>query len=75
MTRPRQMRRHARRMRRYGLQPMIVINSSDRLPELVIVALARVRGGTAPNSPRSCSPRAPRSPRGCCTPRTRAGGP
>ena len=27
MNRPRQMRRHARRMRRYGLQPMMVIGS------------------------------------------------
>ena len=35
------MRRHARRMRRYGLQPMVVINSSDPLPDLVIAILAR----------------------------------
>src|ERR1035441_7557751 len=41
MTRPRQMRRHARRMRRYGMQPMVVINSGDPLPDLVIVTLAR----------------------------------
>lgn len=39
MTRPRQMRRHARRMRRYGLQPMIVINSNDQLPEIAIVLI------------------------------------
>ena len=38
---PRRMRRHARRMRRYGMQPMVVINSGDPLPELVIVTLAR----------------------------------
>ena len=41
MTSPRRMRRHARRMRRYGLQPMVVINSGDPLPDLVIVVLAR----------------------------------
>ena len=41
MTNPRRMRRHARRMRRYGLQPMVVINSGDPLPDLVIVTLAR----------------------------------
>jgi hypothetical protein len=35
------MRRHARRMRRYGMQPMVVINSGDPLPDLVIVTLAR----------------------------------
>jgi hypothetical protein len=39
MTNPRSMRRHARRMRRYGMQPMVVINFGDRLPDLVIVAL------------------------------------
>jgi FtsK/SpoIIIE family len=36
-----QMRRHARRMRRYGLQPMIVMSPGDRLPDLVVVVLAR----------------------------------
>lgn len=41
MTRPRQMRRHARKMRRYGLQPMVVINSDDRLPDLAIIVIAR----------------------------------
>jgi hypothetical protein len=41
MNAPRQMRRHARRMRRYGMQPMVVINSGDPLPDLVIVLLAR----------------------------------
>ncbi|HUY45384.1 MAG TPA: cell division protein FtsK [Streptosporangiaceae bacterium] len=41
MTNPRRMRRHARRMRRYGMQPMVVINSGDPLPDLVIVTLAR----------------------------------
>jgi len=28
-------------MRRYGLEPMVVINSGDALPDLVIVLLAR----------------------------------
>jgi len=41
MTNPSRMRRHARRMRRYGMQPMVVINSGDPLPDLVIVTLAR----------------------------------
>jgi S-DNA-T family DNA segregation ATPase FtsK/SpoIIIE len=41
MTRHRQMRRHARKMRRAGLQPMVVINSDDRLPDVVAVTLAR----------------------------------
>jgi hypothetical protein len=41
MTTPRQIRRHARRMRRYGLQPMVIIGSGDRLPDLVIVMLTR----------------------------------
>jgi FtsK/SpoIIIE family len=42
MTSPRRMRSHARRMRRYGLQPMVVINSSDALPDLVIITLVRL---------------------------------
>ncbi len=41
MTNPRRMRRHARRMHRYGLQPMVVINSGDPLPDLVMVIAAR----------------------------------
>jgi hypothetical protein len=41
MTNPRSMRRHARRMRRYGLRPMVVINSGDPLPDLVIMTLVR----------------------------------
>ncbi len=41
MNNPRRMRRHARRMRRYGMQPMVVINSGDPLPDLIIVTLAR----------------------------------
>ncbi|MFB4314765.1 FtsK/SpoIIIE domain-containing protein [Actinomadura sp. 21ATH] len=41
MTRARQMRRHARKMRRHGLQPMIVINNDDQLPDLAAVLIAR----------------------------------
>jgi S-DNA-T family DNA segregation ATPase FtsK/SpoIIIE len=41
MTKGSQMRRHARRMRRYGLQPMIFISPGDRLPEIAAVVLAR----------------------------------
>ena len=36
------MRRHARRMRRYGMQPMVVINSGDPLPDLLIVTICPV---------------------------------
>jgi antitoxin (DNA-binding transcriptional repressor) of toxin-antitoxin stability system len=42
MTNPRRMRSHARRMRRYGLQPMVVINSRDPLPEVLTVAIIRL---------------------------------
>jgi hypothetical protein len=41
MTNIRRMRRHARRMRRYGMQPMVVINSGDPLPDLLIVTIFR----------------------------------
>jgi S-DNA-T family DNA segregation ATPase FtsK/SpoIIIE len=41
MTRYRQMRRHARQARRAGMQPMMVINSGDPLPELAIVIMTR----------------------------------
>jgi hypothetical protein len=41
VTRPGQMRRHARRMRRYGLQPMIVMGGDDRLPETAAVLIFR----------------------------------
>ena len=34
MTSPRRMRRTARQMRRYGMQPMIVMNAGDPLPDL-----------------------------------------
>ena len=35
------MRRNARQMRRYGLQPMVVINSGDPFPEVAAVVVAR----------------------------------
>lgn len=35
------MRRHARKMRRYGLQPMVVINSGDRLPDMAAAVIGR----------------------------------
>ena len=41
MTSPRRMRRQARRIRRSGMQPMMVINSGDQLPETVGVLLLR----------------------------------
>ena len=41
MTRARQMRRHARKMRSQGLEPLIVINSDDQLPDVAAVVIAR----------------------------------
>jgi FtsK/SpoIIIE family len=41
MSRYRQIRRHARQARRAGMQPMMVINSADPLPELAAVTIAR----------------------------------
>jgi DNA segregation ATPase FtsK/SpoIIIE, S-DNA-T family len=41
MTGYRQMRRHARQARRAGMQPMMIVNPSDPLPELAIVIIAR----------------------------------
>jgi S-DNA-T family DNA segregation ATPase FtsK/SpoIIIE len=41
MTKGYQMRRHARRMRRYGLQPMIFMSPGDELPEAAVVLLVR----------------------------------
>ena len=41
MTGYRQMRRQARQARRVGMQPMMVINSGDPLPELAAVVIAR----------------------------------
>lgn len=36
-----QMRRHVRKMRRYGLQPMTIINPGDPLPEVAAVVIGR----------------------------------
>ena len=41
MTSPRRMRRQARLIRRNGMQPMVVINSGDHLPETIGVLLLR----------------------------------
>ncbi len=41
MTRARQMRRQARKIRRAGVQPMMVISSDGQLPETAAVLLAR----------------------------------
>ena len=41
MNSPRRMRRQARRIRRGGMQPMMVINSDDQLPESAVVVLLR----------------------------------
>jgi hypothetical protein len=39
VNRPGQMRRYARRMHRYGLQPMIVMGTDDRLPDIAAVVI------------------------------------
>ncbi|TDC79127.1 FtsK/SpoIIIE domain-containing protein [Actinomadura sp. 7K507] len=41
MTRTRQMRRHAHKMRRNGLQPMVVIDSDGPFPDVAGVLVAR----------------------------------
>jgi len=41
MTSGYHMRRNARRMRRYGLQPMIVMSPGDRMPDIVAVVITR----------------------------------
>ena len=41
MTSYRRMRRHARQARRAGMQPMMIINPGDQLPDLVIVIIGR----------------------------------
>jgi DNA segregation ATPase FtsK/SpoIIIE, S-DNA-T family len=41
MTSYRRMRRHARQARRAGMQPMMVINPGDQLPELAIMIISR----------------------------------
>ena len=40
MTSYRRMRRQARRVRRSGVQPMMVINSGDQFPETAGVVIA-----------------------------------
>ena len=69
------MRRHARRMRRYGFQPMIFINAGDRLPDLAAVVLARwawrYRSELAPLTLAAMTVLAA----WCCTSPTRTGGP
>jgi S-DNA-T family DNA segregation ATPase FtsK/SpoIIIE len=37
----RRMRRHARQARRAGMQPMMILNPGDQLPDLVIVIIGR----------------------------------
>src|SRR5580658_7964346 len=37
----RRMRRHARRLRRYGLEPIAIINPGDPLPEIAAVVIGR----------------------------------
>ncbi|MBO2436920.1 cell division protein FtsK [Actinomadura nitritigenes] len=41
MSRARQMRRHAQKMRRNGLQPMVIIDRDDQFPDIAAVLLAR----------------------------------
>lgn len=41
MSRTRQMRRHAHKMRRNGLQPMVVIDSDGPFPDVAGVLIAR----------------------------------
>jgi hypothetical protein len=41
MTYPRQLRRHARRIRRSGLEPMVLLTENDQLPDLVFVVIVR----------------------------------
>ena len=41
MNSPHRMRRQARRIRRGGMQPLMVINGGDQLPESVVVVLLR----------------------------------
>jgi hypothetical protein len=42
MSSYRQMRRHSRQARRAGMQPMMVINTADPLPDLAVVVIARL---------------------------------
>ncbi len=41
MSSYRRMRRHARQARRAGMQPMMILNPGDQLPDLVIVIIGR----------------------------------
>lgn len=41
MSRTRQMRRHARKMRRNGLQPMVIIDRDDQFPDVAALLVAR----------------------------------
>ena len=41
MNKPRRMRRHARRIRRGGMQPMMLITGNDQLPETAVVLMLR----------------------------------
>lgn len=41
MSRTRQMRRHAHKMRRHGLQPMVIIDRDDKFPDVAAVLVAR----------------------------------
>ncbi|MEU8340275.1 FtsK/SpoIIIE domain-containing protein [Spirillospora sp. NPDC048832] len=41
MSRTRQMRRHARKMRRNGLQPIVIIDRDDQFPDVAVVLVAR----------------------------------
>jgi hypothetical protein len=44
---PRQMRRHARRIRRGGMQPMMLIHGNDQLPETAALVALRSGAGVA----------------------------
>lgn len=39
--RSRTMRGHAHKMRRHGLQPIVVMNERDRFPDLITVLILR----------------------------------
>jgi len=41
MTRPRQIRRQARKLSRYGVQPMMVLSGSDEFPETAVIVIFR----------------------------------
>jgi hypothetical protein len=42
MTAPGQLRRQARRVRRYGIQPMIIMSDGDRLPATTALVISRL---------------------------------